>query len=101
MRKRSKNAPTDSYFYLARKLAKCMMIFNMNFGLVRIKITNTQNMNNSEMITQNTPNSHVCSSDESESTSINTDESESHVYSIYKSVSKMVIINACSSDESE
>ena len=27
-RKRPKNEPTDSYFYLARQLAKCMVIFD-------------------------------------------------------------------------
>ena len=35
--KRSKHVPTYSYFYLARHLAKCMMIFNMRVGLVKIK----------------------------------------------------------------
>ena len=44
-----------------------MMIFNMCIFPVRIQMTNTQNMNNSEMSTQNIPNFQVCSSDESKS----------------------------------
>ena len=44
-----------------------------------MQMTNTQNMNISEMNTQNIPNSYVCYSEESESKSINTDERESHV----------------------
>ena len=69
MQKRSKNLPTDSYFYLARHLAKCMMIFNSHVGPVRMIMTSTQNI----------PNSQVYSSDESESKSINADKSLSHI----------------------
>ena len=51
MRKRSKHEPTDSYFYLSRLLAKCMMIFNIPVSPIRTQINNTQNINNSEMST--------------------------------------------------
>ena len=61
VRKRSKHVPTDSYFYLSRQLAKCTMRFNMPIGPVRTQMTNTQNMNNSEMSMQNISNLHVCS----------------------------------------
>ena len=64
-------------------------------------MTNTQNMNNSEMSTQNIPNLYVCSLDEIESKRINAEESESHVYSTGESKSKGVIFNACSLEQSE
>ena len=64
MGKRSKYTHTDSYFYLARHLTKCMMRFDMHVCPVRTKMTNIQKMNNSDMITQNIPYLHVCSSDE-------------------------------------
>ena len=54
--KRSKNMPTESYFYPTRNLEKYMMIFNMCVGPVRTQMTNTQNMNNSEMSIQRIPN---------------------------------------------
>ena len=63
VRNRYKNMPIDSYLYLARHISKCMMRFNFHVGSVRTKTTNTQNMNNYEMITQNIPNLHVCSLD--------------------------------------
>ena len=56
VRKRSKNEPTDSYFYLPRQLAKCMMRLNSHLGPVRTKINNTKNMNIYEMNTQKIPN---------------------------------------------
>ena len=49
--KRPKNEPTDSYFYLARHIVKFMMRLNSHVGPVRTKMTNTQNMNSSEMST--------------------------------------------------
>ena len=66
VRKKSKNEPNNSYFYLERHLAKCMTRFNMRVGPVRTKRTNTQKMNISEIIRQEIPNSHVCSTDETE-----------------------------------
>ena len=65
MRNRYKRVPTESYFYLARQLAKCMMRLNSHVVPIRTKTTNTRKMNSSEMITQKIPNSHVCSMDES------------------------------------
>ena len=50
-RTRSKHMPADSYLCLARHLAKCMMRLNMRVGPVRMQMTNTQKMNNSEMST--------------------------------------------------
>ena len=44
VRKRPKHEPTDSYFYLARHLVKCMMIadaFNFHVDPVRTEITGT------------------------------------------------------------
>ena len=59
--KRFKHEPTSSYFYIAIQLDKCIMRLNSHVGTVRTQITNTQNMNNSDMSTQKTPNLHVCS----------------------------------------
>ena len=78
-----------------------MMRLNLHVGLVRTQITNTQNMNNSEMSTQKTHNLHVCSTYKSKSKSIKTGESELHVYYTEKSKLKRVIVNACSLDKSE
>ena len=61
-----KHMSTDSYFYIARHFEKCMMRFNMRVGIVRTKMTNTQTMNDYEIITQNIPNSYVCYLDASE-----------------------------------
>ena len=47
VRKRSKHVPTDSYFYLARQLAKCMIRFNSDVGPVRTKMTSMQKIPNS------------------------------------------------------
>ena len=94
--KRSKDGPNDSYFYLARQLAKCMTRFNMCVGPVRTQTTNTQNMNNYEMNAQKIPTLHVCLLDDSESKRINADERSLHVYFTDKRKQKRVIINACS-----
>ena len=60
VRRRSKHVPTDSYFYLARQLAKRTMRVNMRVCPLRMKMTNTQKMNCFETSTQNIPNLHVC-----------------------------------------
>ena len=73
VRKSSKYEPTDSLFYLARQIAKCIMRINSHVGLVRTKMTNTQNMKKSVMCMQKTPNLHVCSIDVSESYIYSTD----------------------------
>ena len=56
MRKSSKHMLTDSYLCLEIHLAKCMMTFKMRVGPVRMQITNTQKMRNSEVSTQKIPN---------------------------------------------
>ena len=66
VRKRYQHMPNGSYFYLSRQLAKCTTRSNLCVGPVKTQMTNTQNMNNSEMGTQKIPNSNVCSLDESE-----------------------------------
>ena len=53
---RTKHEPTDSYFYLARQIAKCIMrayAFNFHVEPVRTEITATQHI----------PVSHICYSD--------------------------------------
>ena len=59
VRKRPKHEPTDSYFYLARYIYKCMMIsddFNSHIDPVKTEMPGTEQI----------PISHVCDSDESE-----------------------------------
>ena len=67
MRKTSTRIPTDSYLYLARQLAECMMRFNVSVCSVRMQITKAKNMNNFETSTQKIPNLHVDYLGESES----------------------------------
>ena len=58
-----KHEPTGSYFYLARKITKCMMIsdaFNLHADPIRKEVSDTQHI----------PISHVCDLDESESKGI-------------------------------
>ena len=46
-RKRHKHDPTDSYFYLARQLAKCMLrvdTLNSHVYQVRMEMTGTQHI---------------------------------------------------------
>ena len=99
VQKRSKHMHTDSFFYLAGQFAKCTMIFNMRIGPVRMQMTNTQKMNNTEMSMQKIPNLHVCYLDEIKSKGINVNESLSHVCSMDERKSERVIVNACSSGE--
>ena len=57
-RKSPKHEPTESYSYLARQLAKCMMradALNLHIYPVRTEMTATKQI----------PNSHVCSTDKS------------------------------------
>ena len=69
MRKRSKHIHTDSYFYPARTISKCM---KTNFLVpVRMQNISTQNMSSSKMSTQKIPNLHVCYTDKSESSRVN------------------------------
>ena len=89
MKKRLKHMPTDSYFYLARNIVKCMM--SNLCGPVRMQKMNMQNMSNSKISTQKMSNLHVCSTDEGKLKSINADTRKS----------KRVNINACSTEESK
>ena len=57
VRKRPKHEPTDSYFYLARQLAKCMMRYyalNLHIDPTRTEMTGMQQI----------PISHVCNLDQ-------------------------------------
>ena len=47
VRYKFKHTPTGIYLYIARQIEKCMMIFNLRAGPVRMQTTNTKNMNNS------------------------------------------------------
>ena len=69
------------------------MRFNMRIGPVRTKMSNTQKMNNYEIIPQKISDSHICSLDKSEAKSINGDKSKSHVCSTDESESKSVHIS--------
>ena len=62
-------------------------------------MTNTKNMNNSEMRTQKIPNSRVCFSYESKSKRIDVEKSDSRVCSTDERESKRVIVNAYSGEE--
>ena len=55
VRKRYKIVPTNSYFYLARYISKCMTRLNSHVDPVITQMTSTQNI----------PNSQVCYTDES------------------------------------
>ena len=78
-----------------------MMRLNSHIGPVRTQMTNTQNMNISDMNMQNIPNLRVCYLYEIESKSINADETLLHVYSTDESESKSIIKNSCSLDKRE
>ena len=64
--KRSKHEPTETYFNLERHLDKFIMRLNLYVVPVRMKMTNTSSMKNSEMSTSKTPNLHSYSTDKSE-----------------------------------
>ena len=106
-----KHEPTDSYCYLARKLAKCMMrsdALNSHGYRVRMEMTATKQI----------PTSHICSTDESElkespvnetllqSCSTDKEESKGIIFDKCstedeKSESKGIIFNKCSTEEDE
>ena len=44
-----KHVPTDSYPYLSRQLAKCIMRFNLHVFPVRTQMTSTKNIPNSQV----------------------------------------------------
>ena len=88
----TQHEPTSSYFYIARKLANCMMRadkFNLNVEPVRTKITGTQHI----LI------SHVCDLDESESKMTLVVEKSSQFCSTEESESESVIVNESYTEE--
>ena len=81
-KKRPEHEPIDSYFYLARQLAKCMMI------------SNTLNLHNYGSYTEMTaPSLNIYATDEDESKRIIVHETLSHSCSTNKSKSKRSIAN--------
>ena len=80
VRKRPKHETTDSYFYLARQLAKCMLrADDLNFHIDPV---------GTEMnVRQHIPTSKICDSDNSKSKYIPADEKLSQVCSTDKSES--------------
>ena len=86
VQKRPKHEPTNSYFYLERQLAKCMMradALNSHVDPVRTEMT----------VIQNIPISHICDSDESESKGIIEVERILRVCSTYESKSEIIFVN--------
>ena len=93
-KKRPKNEPTYSYFYLARQLAKCMMrvdVLNLHVYPVRTEITGTKQI----------PTSHVCSTDGSELKEFLVGETLSQIYSTDEDESKGIIVDGSSTEEDE
>ena len=94
VQKRHKHETTDSYFYIARQLAKYTMradAFNLDIDPVRTKMIGTQQI----MI------SHDCDLEKSESKGILADENLLQVCSADKSKSKSVNADESSTKESE
>ena len=92
--KRSKHEPTDSYFYLAIQIAKCVLradAFNSQIDPIKKEMTGTQHI----------PILYVYSLDESESKGFIADENLSQVCSTYESESESVIVDEISTEESE
>ena len=84
VRKIPKHEPTDSYFYLARQLAKCTMradAFNSHVGPARTEMTGTQQITIL----------HVCDLDERKSKEILAEQKLSQVCSTDKGKSESVI----------
>ena len=93
-RRRPKHEPTDSYFYPARQLAKCMMradALNSKNYPVRTEMTGTKKI----LI------SHVYSTEKIELKYFLVDENLSHICSIDKDESKGIISDQCSTEEYE
>ena len=83
-----KHEPTDSYFYLSRQLAKCMMrahALNSHVYPVRTEITALS--------------SHVCSADESELKEFLVNETLLQICSADNDLSKGVLVNDFSTEE--
>ena len=90
-KKRPKNEPTDSYFYLWWQLAKCMVrsyAFNLHSYPVRIEITTTK-----QILT-----THICSTDKSKLKEFPVNETLSQSCSTDKDESKGIIVDECSTE---
>ena len=93
VQKRPNHEPTDSNFYLARYLAKCMIragAFNLYVEPVRMEMTGIQQI----------AISHVCSSDENESKGIIVGKTISQVCSTDKNKPERGIANEFSTEDS-
>ena len=91
-RNRTKHEPTDSYFYLAIQLAKCMMrsdTLNLHVYPVRTDMTATKYI----------PNSHVCSTGESKLKEFLFDKTLSQICYTDEDESKGTIFDKCSTEE--
>ena len=93
-RKRPNHEPTDSYFYLARHIAKCMMrddALNSHVYPVITEVTATKQI----------PTLHVCSTEESKLKEFLVDENLLHICSTEEEEPKDIIFNKCSAEEDE
>ena len=102
--KSPKHEHTDSYFYLAIQISKCMMrsdTFNSHVEPVITQMTNTQNMNIYDMNTQKIPDLNVCYSDKSKSKGIIGDKILLQVCSTYKSKPERFNVNEISTEKSK
>ena len=91
-RKSPKHECTDSYFYLARQIAKCIMrddSLNLHVYPVRTEMTAT------ELI----PTSHICSTDKIKLKEFLVDKTLLQICSMYKDELKGIIVDKFSSEE--
>ena len=94
VRKRTKHEPTDSYFYLAIHIVKCMVrsgAFDSHAHHLRREISTTQQI----------PISHVFDLVNTESKGMLADEKLSRLYSIEKRKSVIVIVDESYTEESK
>ena len=93
-KKRPKHEPTDSYFYLARQLAKYIMRYdaiNSENYPIRTEMTATK-----QILT-----SHVCSTDKNELKELLVHKTLSQICSTNEDESKIIIVGKCSTEEDE
>ena len=93
-RRRPNNEPTDSYFYLARHIGKCMMIadaHNLDNYLVKTKMTATKQI----------PILHVCCKYEINLKEFIFDKNLSQIYSTDEDESKLILVDKCSTNKHE
>ena len=92
--RRPKYEPTDSYFYLSRQIAKCMMrtdVLNLHVYPIGAKF----------IAMKQTPTSCVCSTDKRELKKFLVDKTLSQFSSTEEEESKGIIVDKCSTDEDE